>query len=221
MGSQSALSVSCERHPIDGCDQELSSLAHEFVACFVRACAGVIAGVKPAAIFSFRCPDSDGRERGRLCELLRALSPALGERGIRLVAVARRRDRLQLLAWRPELVEQRLSDAPTASFLASLGHPTSSARLLMGSLRQALCRYHQGSRSGFPHEVGLVLGYPLEDVQGYMRGATETCRGPWRSYGDATQARQRFRRLAEGERSCRVRYAQGMSLGALLERTPL
>ena len=37
----------------------------------------------------------------------------------------------------------------------------------------------------FPHEIGVFLGYPLEDVVGFIRhrGKCFTCCGCWKSYG--------------------------------------
>lgn len=86
----------------------------------------------------------------------------------------------------------------------------------MGTLRRRLAALLRGEGAPFPHEVGVVLGYPLEDVLGYMRGASETCSGPWRSYGDARAAELRFMRIACSERACRERFASGLTLDRLL-----
>lgn len=47
----------------------------------------------------------------------------------------------------------------------------------------------------FPHEIGVFLDYPLEDVQGFMAngGAGAVCQGCWKAYGDAQEAYRRFR----------------------------
>ena len=51
----------------------------------------------------------------------------------------------------------------------------------------------------FPHEIGVFLGYPLEDVVGFIRhrGKCFTCCGCWKSYGDPAAARQHFDQLAK------------------------
>ncbi|KXB33148.1 DUF3793 family protein [Atopobium deltae] len=36
----------------------------------------------------------------------------------------------------------------------------------------------------FPHEMGLLFGYPLEDVLGFIHKYLQTCCGPWCAYGD-------------------------------------
>lgn len=47
---------------------------------------------------------------------------------------------------------------------------------------------------GFPHEIGLFLGYPLEDVIGFCRHKGEGCKlcGYWKVYGDVESARKSF-----------------------------
>ena len=61
-------------------------------------------------------------------------------------------------------------------------------------LRQLSARLR--SRSGFPHEIGVFLGYPLEDVVGFMenKGKNYTCSGCWKSYGNPEEAACRFSR---------------------------
>ena len=49
----------------------------------------------------------------------------------------------------------------------------------------------------FPHEIGVFLGYPLGDVEGFIanRGRNFTCCGCWKSYGDPDAARRHFAQL--------------------------
>lgn len=50
----------------------------------------------------------------------------------------------------------------------------------------------------FPHEIGLFLGYPPEDVEGFRlhRGRDYKLCGCWKVYSDVEGARQCFRRYA-------------------------
>lgn len=51
-------------------------------------------------------------------------------------------------------------------------------------------------REGFPHEIGLFLGYPPEDVQGFLAdpggGRCKLC-GHWKVYHDVEGARRAVR----------------------------
>ena len=47
---------------------------------------------------------------------------------------------------------------------------------------------------GFPHEIGLFLGYPLEDVKGFIEneGQSYLMIGYWKVYGNLSQAKMIF-----------------------------
>ena len=230
MSGQSAMDASCGSDGLSACNSVEDVLNNGFAVTFVRSSATVIAGVKPAAVFSF-CPKGvlgaaggyfgravgyhEGLVRAKLRSVLCAYARELPRHGIRLEVVGARAGRVQLLVWRGELVSRVLADPERSDFLQRLGHGLDAGEL-MRSLRRRLCEYHLGLRSEFPHEIGLVLGYPLEDVIGFMSGKEETCRGLWRVYGDPARARRRFEFLRRIESRCRNNFASGISLGCLL-----
>ena len=75
----------------------------------------------------------------------------------------------------------------------------------------------KGGESGdFPHEVGLFLSYPPEDVKGFIenRAANAKCTGVWKVYGDERQARQTFAKY----KKCTDIYCRSWRAGSSLER---
>ena len=70
--------------------------------------------------------------------------------------------------------------------------------------------------SGFPHEIGLFLGYPPEDVKGFMRYGGKGCKacGYWKVYGDKDAAEKRFAQFSK----CTGVYLKHMKCGAGLEK---
>ena len=87
-------------------------------------------------------------------------------------------------------------------------HPAACIRHLIGRLRQ---------ETDFPHEIGLFLGYPPEDVRGFIqRGACGCkCAGCWKVYGDEAAARAQFARFERCTRDCCARYAAGVPIERL------
>ena len=72
----------------------------------------------------------------------------------------------------------------------------------------------------FPHEVGFLLGYPLDDVMGFVRTrAAALARGWWNVYSDVARAQRVFRTydacvaLAD-QRLCEGDTLAGLSGGA-------
>ena len=58
----------------------------------------------------------------------------------------------------------------------------------------------------FPHEIGLFLGYPSEDVEGFIcNGAKNAkCVGTWKVYGDENAAKRKF----EQYKQCTKAYCE-------------
>ena len=63
----------------------------------------------------------------------------------------------------------------------------------------------------FPHEIGIFLGYPLEDVDGFITHQGENCKlcGCWKVYGNVEQASRTFANYEK----CRVFLCAKLSKG--------
>lgn len=64
----------------------------------------------------------------------------------------------------------------------------------------------------FPHEIGVFLGYPLEDIDGFIRNKGRNFKlcGFWKVYSDEERARKTFRTY----RQCRKYLCNKISNGA-------
>lgn len=95
-----------------------------------------------------------------------------------------------LLAYRPGLLLPRLGHPLSRQLLAQAGYPESrDLRLLLGHLQKRLASGRQ-----FPHEIGLFLGYPPQDVQSFAACQGKNCLlcGYWKVYSDVDRARLLF-----------------------------
>ena len=72
------------------------------------------------------------------------------------------------------------------------------------------------SESEFPHEIGLFLGYPPEDVKGFIDNNAENCKcvGAWKVYGNPEEAEKVFERF----RKCTKAYSEQLLKGRSVER---
>ena len=79
-------------------------------------------------------------------------------------------------------------------------------------LIRRLCEYEE-----FPHEIGLFLGYPPEDVYGFIENKADgfKCVGCWKVYGDARAAQKTFARYKKCSDIYAVQYANGRSIERL------
>lgn len=112
---------------------------------------------------------------------------------------------------RPEWLENILLAEDSRAFLSRQGYKTDSLEMLLAQLAGRLQH-----KEDFPHEIGLFLGYPLEDVTGFIRERGKNYRlcGHWKVYGDAQKARHLFNCYQK----CTCFYKRMMAEGAPLKK---
>ena len=171
-------------------------------------CAPALMGLKAASLLSLPAAEYPG-----LATLAGRYNASL--RGPRFLVLGHCRKRALLLVYRPELLEEALRHPLARRILADAGYPAEAP--LPWLLRRLMDRLKREGE--FPHEVGLVLGYPSEDVVGFLTDPDGTgCKlcGCWKVYHDVESAQRRFLQF----RRCRDwlldRLEQGSSLVSLL-----
>ena len=72
--------------------------------------------------------------------------------------------------------------------------------------------------SGFPHEIGVFLDYPVEDVKGFIlhKGCGFKLCGYWKVYGDEEQARSTFKKYDKCRRYLCNKLGEGLDLYQIL-----
>lgn len=157
-----------------------------------------------------RCPCTiTGRRREELGLLVHRLDRELGPYGVRVRVIAWRAFGAIVLAYRPDLLVSHLRDARTTAVMASLGYPVLNSVLPDGvretSLDALLAHLTQRfAMEKLPHEIGFFLGYPYEDVEGFVRHRGRKFRfcGCWKVYGDPRAAAKLFARYRRCTRRC-------------------
>jgi hypothetical protein len=128
----------------------------------------------------------------------------LGQGELAVRELADRGDSLLLLLYRPQSLAALLARPNVAGFLRKAGYTEpADPQTSLAELQSRI------SAEGFPHEIGVFLGYPLKDVAGFMGWAPLpfTCQGPWKIYGDPTGSLG----LAESFRQSRCRMARRLA----------
>ena len=171
----------------------------------IRCCAPTLAGLKTGSMYA--CP-YEKRETllGELGRLNRLLSP----RGLRILPLRFGPDRALLYLFRPEELARDLRCPHAQKILAEAGYedlrPENCMRCLIERLR---------SREDFPHEIGLFLSYPPEDVQGFIDNRAHNYKRicAWKVYGDEERAQRTF----EQYKKCTESYCRSYRAGRKLE----
>ena len=174
-----------------------------FESMLVWHCAPSLLGLKPADLVSWCPPEGWAGVLGHYAGLLH-------RRGLRVRVLGCRGGRLLVLLYRPGPLAECLRAPEAKDLLRGAGYPVEGG--VHAGLAH-LCRRLEGQ--GFPHEIGLFLGYPPEDVRGFIDNKACGCKcvGCWKVYGDAEKAR----RLFEAYRRCTQRYCDRYGAGCSIE----
>ncbi len=168
--------------------------------------APTLAGIKTGSLF--RC-EYEGVEAMRAS--LREWNRRFSGKGLRVVPLSFENNKALLYLYRPERLSRDLSDGAASEILSDFGYcggsPTRCIRCLAKRIR---------NNAEFPHEIGLFLGYPPEDVRGFLehRECDLKCVGCWKVYGDEAKAQKTFRLF----RRCSEIYRQRFQNGTSIER---
>lgn len=161
-----------------------------------------LAGLKTGSLFT--CADGPSLE-----EAVDRWDRRLRSKGLRLVILRRRRGRALLYLYRPARLGRDLAREDAAALLRPRGYG-GTVEDCLASLRRRLAACEE-----FPHEIGLFLGYPPEDVRGFLDGRTDCkCVGCWKVYGDACAAEKLFARY----RKCTAVYCRQLAGGKSVDR---
>ena len=173
----------------------------------VRHCSPTLAGIKTGNIIA--CHEA-GAEENR--DFVRYLNSILVPKGLRAMLFSRGGDRSEMIyVYRPEKLKKDLSDETAREILKKADYPVDNATHCVIKLLQRLRQ-----NRGFPHEIGLFLGYPAVDVRGFIRHGECKCTGLWKVYeSDTDQAQKMFARCRHCTKAYLQRNREGWSLSRL------
>lgn len=169
--------------------------------------APTLAGVKPASLFAYWEKDASSAYQA-----VQAHDHMLAPRGIRITVLRRcpRTGRLLVYVYRKNWLHDILHQKDNLLFLQQYGYRRAQGTAgFLEHLAQRMCVY-----GSFPHEIGVFLGYPLEDVVGFIEnnGENYTCRGLWKAYGNPVQAQKKFTCFRKCTELYKRRFAGGSSI---------
>jgi hypothetical protein len=154
----------------------------------IKHCAPTLAGLKTGNLFSCLCTDI--RE---LRESIRSFNRRLSKKGLRVIPLQYKNGRALVYVYRCSHLERDLENEKAKEILASCGYKCTRTNCCVSQLVNRLA-----NEEGFPHEIGIFLGYPPEDVYGFIseKNGTEKnkCKlvGHWKVYGDEKEAKNKF-----------------------------
>lgn len=170
----------------------------------IENCAPTLAGMKSAGLFSY---SYEGKTHVR--EELKEINGRLNDRGVYVEVLLWREKSVLIYTYRRGQLKQELERPGVMELLAKYGYPENGVDECIGHLKKRLYHY-----TCFPHEIGLFLGYPLEDVKGFIENSGRNCKccGLWKVYCNEAEKEKLFDKLKKCSEIYRQVFSEGRSL---------
>ena len=174
---------------------------------FILQCAPVIAGLKISNLLTLPI-----NELGKLRILLEDTSLSF-----RTVFAGEKR--AAVLVYRKEELFNYLSEDEISSFLTELGYKSLNRSEMFPVFIRRYIKYMRDKKK-FPHELGILLGYPIEDVKGFMEneGRDFLYCGYWKIYKNPEPKIKLFERFEKVQTDMVRLLHGGKSVSFIIKR---
>ena len=168
---------------------------------FLYSVSPVLARVKPSTLICFRhcCKSAWLKQKRRLCFAT----------GLNVIELHDGRCSFSVLAYDNRLLSSHTENSKAQNILAQHGYPAS--KRLPDLLTYLKSRF---SVSKYPHEIGVFLGYPPDDVSSFIAngGKDFLCCRYWKVYHHEQKALETFRFIDE---------ARSQAISLLTQQIPI
>lgn len=138
--------------------------------------------------------------------------------GLVFLKLSEMKGKVTFLVFRRKELRDYLEDAKVQEILLSCGYEDFSFQGILYTFMERYQAYAKEEKQ-FPHEMGLMLGYPVEDVEGFIvhNGQNFICSGYWKVYKDAPVKQELFRKYEEAQRDVIALLAQGIGIRRIIK----
>lgn len=108
----------------------------------------------------------------------------------------------QIYTYRPDKLKKLLEEENIQTFLRDLGYRTNNLALCIDQLKDRI------KNNPFPHEIGIFLGYPYEDVLGFIEnnGNKFLVNCYWKVYQDKEEKLKIFNSYDKIKKSYKILF---------------
>lgn len=149
-------------------------------------CAPVIAGIKISNLFTIAT------------NKLKELYPILKKTDLSYHLLYSGSKRAVFLIYKKEKLVHHLKKPEVKRYFMEFGYQNTDLDEILLLFVRRYSSYMR-TRKGFPHELGLLLEYPIEDVKGFIenQGKNFLYSGYWKVYGQVEEKISLFRKFEE------------------------
>lgn len=170
----------------------------------IEHCAPTLASLKTASLFCL-----SNNNQTDLDWHIQYWNTQLQTKGLQLIVLRKSLCKTLIYVYRPTRLKADLAKPGVAVFLKEFGYLNTEIDYSLGRLQQRFAEI-----GCFPHEIGIFLGYPLGDVQGFIMNAGKNSKftGCWKVYCNECETRKLFERFQKCRRLYRHMWSQGKTV---------
>ncbi len=172
----------------------------------VKHCAPTLAGLKIGNLFSYAYEDDNTLENQLIHN-----NKLLNKKGIYFRILRRKNGVALIYVYRINKLQALLNSSDIQAFLASKEYTSYDLESCLNLLELHL------QNCDFPHEIGLFLGYPMEDVKAFIKNKGNNYKhvGYWKVYSDLNEALRTFEKFKKCTSIYCQRYEAGYDISRL------
>ena len=177
----------------------------------IEHCSPTLAGNKTGSLFSVKITEETDIDRE-----VREINMLLRDKGLRMLPLKKTDEYALIYLYRPSYLKKDLNDPVAVNILKKRGYAIKDPECCIVQLVR-----HLKSDPGFPHEIGLFLGYPPSDVACFIKSPCDgvKCCGCWKAYSEPEKALATFARFKDCTENYHVMNRNGKSLAQLAVAT--
>lgn len=181
---------------------------------FLYCGAPAICGIKPASLFSLSVQKWQS-ESIKVRDCINEIKNT----GLQLRVIKCTGKRVLVFFYNKKLIEEILEREDVTEYLKKKGYEKTSS--INENLEKLFTRLKKSK--DFPHEIGLFLGYPLDDVIDFekTKGLEYKFCDYWKVYHNEEEARMICRKYRECSKLCEYWRAQGICVNQIINKYKL
>ena len=174
-----------------------------------RFCSPALVGIKTSNLFC--CINSQYKN---LSEELKILKEELNFLNLEFFIISQNAERTMILVFQKDKMQEQLKKCEVKDFLKEYGYDVNSNYInLLNKLKNRI-----NFDLDFPHEIGVFLGYPLDDTIDFIENKKK-CKliGTWKVYNNVDNAKKLFKQYKDISTSICEKIKRDESLKNILK----
>ncbi len=173
----------------------------------IKHCSPTLAGIKTGNLFN--CIYTSKKETEKI---ISDFNKMFASKGVAIIPLKYHKNRVLIYVFRPARLNKDLSDEYASRLLQGQGYQSLDLAECISELKRRI-----NNLSQFPHEIGLFLGYPPEDVYGFILHKGNCCKftGYWKVYSNEEKAKKEFAKFKKCSDVYYAKWKQGTSIQKL------